>query len=104
MHPQREVPPPVPSDLADELVHLRECVNVLRRERDELRSPIDASDRWRVESRKKPSSTRQTQQFEGTGSTLWHNDEGLVAGFQQGMACEGEGGRGGAPRASADPR
>ena len=34
---QRQVPPPVPSDLADDLAHLGECVNDLRRERDELR-------------------------------------------------------------------
>ena len=55
--PQRQVLPPVPSDLADELVHLRECVNDLRREGDELRSQVDASDRdLRGESRKKSKS------------------------------------------------
>ena len=52
-----KAPPPVPSDLVDELTHLRECVSDLRRERDELRSQIDASDRdGRVEPRKKSKS------------------------------------------------
>ena len=41
----------------DELTHLRECVNDLRREREELRSQIDASDRdGRLEPRKKSKS------------------------------------------------
>ena len=54
---QGQAPPPVPSDLVDELTHLRECVNDLRRERDELRSQIDASDRdGRVEPRRKSKS------------------------------------------------
>ena len=127
--PQRQVLPPVPSDLADKLAHVRECGNDLLRERDELCSQVDVSDRdGQVERRKKPKSlatpsldlmitdhhqgwssrscsTRQTQQFEGTGSTLWHTDDlEFRQNFSKIWVARREGGRSGAPGASADPR
>ena len=42
--PERRDPPPVFSDVADKLAHLRACV-ILRRERDDLRSEIAAAGR-----------------------------------------------------------